>query len=312
MHRIGVGQSAFRAGANFGQRGAQLMCHIAGKAALALDGAVQVVQTQIEGIDKGPQLAREIPAQRLQRLIGAQIAHHRTGTLQKHHHTAHQIQRQAGGQHRGQGNTAHQGQVDAPLGAIPVFALGGHHQRVKAPSRHRHPGGQRPPSMAVGQCDIVVARRALLDRPQRQRGTGTAGRAQHHAARLWVKQRKKLRVAAGLVFGHQHVQGCGIQCLQYPRHSRRALHQRRVHALVNGLVDPVLQRQKQHGKRTADAQHQPQRQAALQRPRGRRGGGQRWAGEQFHSAFRAQHSQNLGASVSHRPGPAVPAWCAGY
>ena len=129
---VGIGQGAFGTDADFRYRRAQLMRHVARKAPLARNGGVQVVQAEVEGVGKRAQLTRKVRAHGCDHLVTAQRGQGIAGALQYTHHTLHLPQSQPCGQRGGQHNAQQQGEMDAPLGAVPAFSLAGQHQQVRA------------------------------------------------------------------------------------------------------------------------------------------------------------------------------------
>jgi hypothetical protein len=263
--RIGIGQRGFGAGADFGQRGAQLMGHVPGKAAFARDRRVQTLQAGVEGLGEGLQLTRKVVADGLHGRFGVQRRDPGAGPIQQRDHMPDHQQTQADGQRQGQHDPAQQREMDVPFGAVPVLALGGHHQHARRGigRTRRQARGQRPAGMAIGQHHVEIARRAAAFGAHRQRGAGAVGRLQQTVA-VGVEHGEEFGVPLGLVFGHEPFQLAQVLLLQYPAHRPGARQQRQVHALVDLPVDPVVQRQKQHAEHAADAQRQTHRQLAMQ------------------------------------------------
>ncbi len=177
LGRIGIGQRGFGAGADFGQRGAQLMGHVPGKAAFARDRRIQALQAGVEGLGEGFELARKVVADGLHGRFGVQRRDPGAGPVQQGDHMPDHQQAQADGQHQGQHDPAQQGEMNAPLGPVPVLALGGHHQHAWGGigRARRQARGQRPAGMAIGQHQVEIARRAAAFGAHRQRAAGAVG-----------------------------------------------------------------------------------------------------------------------------------------
>ena len=196
------------------------MGHVAGEAALAGNGRIQVMQALIEGFGKRPQFAGKVRSDPRNWPIRTQVGQLHADALQHDYDASNHEQRQACGQERRQHDTAQEREVDAPLGLIPIPTFCCHNQQSRFLTSYRHARRQRAARVAVREYHVVVAWGALLHRSKRQLGPSTAGRTQQGSVGLRIEDREELGMPARLVFRHEAFELSRIQLLQHAPHRR--------------------------------------------------------------------------------------------
>jgi hypothetical protein len=182
-----VGQRRLGDGAHLRQRRAQARGPRRGREAALAFGHTGAAGRYRRG-GKRRAVRPEIRTDRLRRRIGRQCRHRVAGAAQHRERALQHQQAQPDHRQQRQRNAAEQGEVDAPLGPVPAFAFGGHHQQTRrlavaggSGDRTGQTAGQRAAGMAVGQDDVVIARRAARGRADRQ-AAAAAGRSSRPAA----------------------------------------------------------------------------------------------------------------------------------